>query len=364
MTSRERILKTIRGEQTDKLCISPFMHDDCIAKVVGINPNEVTVSDYIKAFKIVGCDGIICKRMTSEVDKLWEINILEEDETGRLEEHILTTPVGIVTQKIKKCNDSAPWQIEAPLKKIEDMEVLKWYIENYPKMISEENIQQLKDENEMLGDLGVISLILTNNLENTQWIDRQSLIFWFMDYPEKIKEINQLIVDSQKMTVDKAMEAGVNMFFEGIPGTEMISPQIFDEYMVPYVSQLFDYIREKNGIVHLHMCGKIMQLLDSIELLKPDLLETFCELPEGDITDLPEFYSRMNKQTCLRGNVRVERFFEESSVEDMEKDMDILFSKINPDRRFILSSSDGLMYKTSIDCLKCLTNYGQKLYKN
>jgi len=191
--------------------------------VVDGNPNKITIEDYVEAFEIVGCDGIVCEKIDSGVDDLWKVKVLEKRDDYTLEEHVLETPAGTVSQVLRTYEDRFHWQVEYPLKKVEDLKVLKWYMENFGDMVSKENIEALRRKDKILGDAGVISLILPNNLENTQWIDREKFLFWHFDHPEEIKETNRVIGMAQRKTVDKAMEAGINMFFEGIPGVEMIS---------------------------------------------------------------------------------------------------------------------------------------------
>ncbi len=108
------------------------------------------------------------------------------------------------------------------------------------------------------------------------------------------------------------------------------------------------------------MCGKQICLIDQIEILAPHLLETFPEPPEGDIVDVGSFFKRLNQKMALRGNIRVAKFVE-GSTEDMKKEIDHLFERIKPDRGFILSSSDGLPYQTSVENLQVMCEHAKTL---
>ena len=104
MTSRERLLETIRGKQPDRIAVAPFVHSSTVnawKKDPAADPVDGTIS-YCKHF---GFDTIlrnfnIRHNDLSETTTRWEINSFEEIQgnttirTTRIE-----TPGGVLRAK-------------------------------------------------------------------------------------------------------------------------------------------------------------------------------------------------------------------------------------------------------------------------
>jgi hypothetical protein len=308
----------------------------------------------------LGWDLLIDHGNDSEIDLQWTRTVIEQNDNDYTIAETLQTPYGDVTRKTRHFYNSMPWQIEYPLKSPDDLQKFQWYMERKGEKLTAQNLVDIKNARTVLNDQGLLQTWISTNLENSNWINREDLIYWMMDIPDRIKEVNRTIVDANLKIIDQCLAAGMESFAFGIPGTELLSPAVFREFFLEDAKTISRHIHDRGAFLYLHMCGKISALADDIRHIEPDIFETFARKPEGDIDNPKIIWDKFPASTCFKGNISINQLVN-GDTQDIKREIDTLVDQLGTTRGVILSSSDGLMFEAKTENVRFLQEYGKSL---
>jgi uroporphyrinogen decarboxylase len=133
-----------------------------------------------------------------------------------------------------------------------------------------------------------------------------------MAFAEQIADHPQEVRDKASRMVDDALKRGERFRAAGVlDGLALcsdycfntgpfLSPAMFDDFVVPYLSRLTAGYRDQGFYVIKHTDGNIMPILDALVSTRPHALHSLD--PQGGV-DIAEVKRRVGKQVCLIGNV-------------------------------------------------------------
>ena len=126
----------------------------------------------------------------------------------------------------------------------------------------------------------------------------EKLFVWLYEYPEDIKRFME-ILSTALINFEKYIRSLCKHKRKGISitsdGAEMLSPDMFKEFVLPYNEMIFNAFPEYK---EFHMCGKIDHLLDIISEMKIDHLIAF-----GFSTDIHIMRKLLNNKFVYSGGV-------------------------------------------------------------
>jgi Uroporphyrinogen decarboxylase (URO-D) len=145
-----------------------------------------------------------------------------------------------------------------------------------------------------------------------------------LEEPEKLKEQAQARVDEALSRAERIKKWGTmdgfclcsDYCFNDNP---FLSPEMFDEFVTPYLTQLIAGYREMGFYVIKHTDGNIMPILDSLVSAGPHALHSLD--PQGGV-DLAELKQLVGDKVCLIGNVNcalLQTGSDEEVVEDVKR---------------------------------------------
>ncbi len=94
------------------------------------------------------------------------------------------------------------------------------------------------------------------------------------------------------------LDAGAPMIGAGDAAASLISPRMFREFALPYEQRVCEAVRQRGGMVKLHICGNTNQLLDDMALCGADLFNVDHMV---DLKRAADVYGRAGK--CFKGNL-------------------------------------------------------------
>jgi len=124
----------------------------------------------------------------------------------------------------------------------------------------------------------------------------ENMFLDLIDTPQMYVEAAGTIIDNQIRFARAQIAAGADMIGVGDSVASLVSPQMYEQYVLPFEKRLFDAIHEAGAAVKLHVCGDIGQ---SIGLMA----QTGCEVIDVDwMVPLAESRSVVGEDVTLCGN--------------------------------------------------------------
>lgn len=133
-----------------------------------------------------------------------------------------------------------------------------------------------------------------------------------MDFAVRLFEEPQVVKDEAQKRVDVALERAERIRRWGVldafclcsdycyNDNPFMAPEMFDQFVIPYLRQLISGYRELGFYTIKHTDGNIMPILESLVSANPHALHSLD--PQGGV-DLAEVKRRVGNRVCLTGNV-------------------------------------------------------------
>lgn len=90
------------------------------------------------------------------------------------------------------------------------------------------------------------------------------------DYPGEVKELLAFCTNVAKSMAAMYIEAGCDVIASVDPMTSQISPRAFKNFVLPYATELFDDIRQRNAFSSFFVCGHAQKNLEVMCQSGPD----------------------------------------------------------------------------------------------
>ena len=138
----------------------------------------------------------------------------------------------------------------------------------------------------------------------------------------------------------------------------MISPKMFEEFVVPNAKKRINNIKRKFNLpVIKHACGNNQVLMDMFLDIGYDCYQSIQTTAGMDIKKLKEDYG---SRICLWGDINYEKIVE-GSKEDVRKDIQYAVNHASQNGGFILGSSHSIAVGTNYDNFMTIIDEVQKL---
>jgi uroporphyrinogen decarboxylase len=145
----------------------------------------------------------------------------------------------------------------------------------------------------------------------------------------------------------------------GDASSTVISPDIFDQFVAPYDSQLIQLAHEAGQRIVYHTCGGMMPFLERLAEMKPDALETFTPESMGGDTILAEAKKRIGDRVCMIGGFDQFHFFKGCTPEETRKEVRRCFNDAGTGGGYILCPSDHF-FDADVELLMAFADEARK----
>ena len=304
MTPRQRFLSYVRQEQGSRPVVSPFLPSPEVVRntlehlglVAEEDPvvNEVRLSralDYEPMF-MTDCSGLILS---------WQVDEGRSDD--EYEVSVLPTPKGDWVRRVSRRVGQWGDEESFPLRTEADHEKFALICERVGDREAEIR-SYLSTWRERAGEDGVIVL----GHPHPPWlgfqISQQNILFHWMDMREAFRRSMDAFFEAALFVMEIAMEEEIDFMSDCAYGTEMTSPQLFEEMDLPYLRAYADWTHARGGLFWYHSCGHTRSLIRGglFDRMRADVIETVAPPPEGD-NDLAESRRHLDRAICSKGNL-------------------------------------------------------------
>ena len=138
---------------------------------------------------------------------------------------------------------------------------------------------------EALPDKAVYALI-TGPFTLALHLKGTDIFFEMYDNPDEMKRLMQFCTDVAKKTIDMYVEAGCDVVAVVDPMTSQISPTTFADFVTPYCTEIFEYIRSKGKPGSFFVCGAAKNNIEEMCRCKPDNVSIDENIPLDYVRDI------------------------------------------------------------------------------
>lgn len=270
--------------------------------------SEGTVLDTVAAYAAVGCDPLLnvsLPEFGAAVPAInWETRTESED-GDRVTYRRLDTPFGEIRWKLHERKHSGLTPMTYPVTIDDSLDVVAWYADRFY-----EGIPYIP---ELLGPL--LEQALPHGAVSVQWnvqpfellglASVPDLVMHAMTDPARYRQVCDRIRDVNIEALKAVYGCGADFIFLGGPGAEMMSPKLYESFIVPDSQQITTAAHAIGGLIYSHICSPIEPFLSKgyYNQMGLDLFETLSGPPVGNVEDLGEARRTLDPAMCTRGNV-------------------------------------------------------------
>ncbi len=367
MNGRERLLKTFRREQVDRVPISPFLYINAVYKMFGYTPSVETywdppdfdvVESYVEYCDHFGFDVMHIMGSVFDMYNMvnlpndmsvfragdnWDVTVAEEEnEDAKRRTLTIHTPEGDLREVDNFRRTSTYIAVFATdehlIKTKADFEIFRKYAPPANVM----DCRMITRAKEATGDKGLVITCIQGAF-NTLNVFRK-LDDMMMDpitdegfYREMIEYFLGWVIKRVKKMIDTGavdvVEIGGNL------ATGAVGPEFFTKYILDYEKLLVDEIHDAGAYVLFHNCGDADKIMHLYNQMGMDCWGYLTPPPFGDV-DLGRALQVIRPDMVLRGNIDQVEFMINAKPEEIRGRVRDLLLKVKPRGNFILSTTD------------------------
>jgi uroporphyrinogen decarboxylase len=279
MNSYERIMKTMRLEEPDRVPISEFVIDPIVYKA--LLPNAKEQSEFEEAFDL---DVVGARAFYAPV---WEQGNLVKDEWGI----IYQRNSEVVLHPVK-----GPLQEEGNF----DLNAFTVPSSDDPKRVG--RLAALKKQFKEKRAIGFHQRAFF--LWATMIVGFDRLLMYLYEEPDFVHELFDKILECQISLAVTAIKGGADIIFEtddyAFNNGPLCSPAIFEEFIFPRLKKFVDAVHAHGAKMVKHTDGNVMKLLPGIIATGIDALHSIDPIAGMDLGEVKRLYGN---QISLWGNV-------------------------------------------------------------
>lgn len=356
MTSRERLLTTIRHEEPDRVPVGPR-----VWVWLGEHYGSFAWPYEVRAGREFDFDPMIylpspypnyIHRLLGGYEELKDVRV--ELAVERLPDRTriartIYTPAGKLTDRMvqPKPNmgygaDPNPHWDERLVKEPADLAALAYLLPE-PSPAAYLDSVAIQDE---IGERGLAHIYVNSAIDHGGgWVlDLEDLMVASKQQPDFVRAIFALFHRHSLAQTRCALEAGLKAIFAPWYFASLStgwSPHFYQAFILPLVREQVALTHQLGGIYHYYDDGRCSAILEWLAEAGVDVMSTLPPPPIGDI-DLADAKRRIGARVCLKGNIDIINVIKEGTPELIDSRVCEAILAAAPGGGFILGSSDSI----------------------
>lgn len=373
MTSRERILKALKGEKVDRipwvpLCSRTFFLSlpeykkrfplKWWEKNEGLSEDlrEEELRFRVNFYRKIGADFI--QWGGGDACKIERPNIKAERKQKNNNLFIkYKTPIGELSEELVFTRESHTlYRKNYLLKGTQDFSIYKYLIKDTVFTSCNEKAQRLLD---IIGESGVI-FSTTADPPLQDWIcsllGTEGTIFGLFDHKKEIEELIELQHKKNLEYCKILAKSPLKIFLHQASwNIGRISPKIYKKYYSPYLKKYNGILHQRNKICLDHISGeRLKPYISLIEGINLDGLCGFVFPPRHGDLKLSDICARWEEKMIVIGGLDSD-FLARAKVEEVKEKTKQILDEIGSAKNFILGAADDIVYGTPIENLEAVS---------
>lgn len=342
MTSKERMLCALDRGIPDRLPVTIHQW-----QLYHLKKYMNGMSD-IEANKACGLDASInVFEVYGEESENWKVkSTVSQREGYYVTNYTIETPEGILTTT-EGTSPMTSWVMEHLIKDEEDIHLLRKY-----RPVPRLNQKLVRSTYDALGEDGILRTFIWGK-QGGCWQDAcelygvEKLILQTYDDPDWVHEFLEILLEQKLCYIEDNLPGMPFDLVEtggGASSNTVISPDIHEEFCLPYDRRMHDALKKHGFRSVYHTCGGMTRIVDLIAQNHCDVSETLSPLAVGgDIgtkADEKKVYDTLHPVAGLIGGMDQFHILETGTKEEIEKEVERLFESFGKDGGYILSACD------------------------
>ena len=319
--------------------------------------SDGTIEDTIHAYELVGCDplfNIMLPEFGEAINELRWVENTNRTTEARTTSRVLETPYGVLRWELKeqKFHGTTPTSYPLTAETDSAFDILKWYCE------------QMVRGQAYVGDLlgPTLDSLRSKGAISVQWnlqpfelfglLSVENLVLLVMTQPDQYRQVCDLIRLVNTELIKEVFKGGADFVFLGCPGSEMLSPSLYDDFIIPDSEILSAEVHDAGGLVYSHVCSPVEPFLSKgyYNRMGIDLFETLSPPPVGNVNDLNYARKILHPNMCTRGNIGLDVLLQGSTEQIEAATLGVL--EATRGFKHIVAASDYLFYGIPLENAK------------
>jgi uroporphyrinogen decarboxylase len=385
MNGRERLLKALRHEPTDRVPVAPFTYYNAVYELFGYVPRIATFfdpPDFDPIEKFVAyCDefgfdvlhvlgtvwdfwvaNTIMDQSIAQSSENWDVSV--EDQTQGEDElrRTLTirTPGGDL-RHVEMHQRTSPYLIvsatqEYLIKTPHDFELLRRYAPPADRM----NCELIRRAREATGDKGLVTAN-THGSFNILGLFRklEDVLMDPLTDEGFYREMVEYFLPCLIQRAQKMVAAGADVIEVAGHWTGQVGPKIFKKYIFEYENRLVRAIHATGVPVIYHNCGNAARIMRYYNDLEIDCWGYLTPPPYADVV-LEEALAVLRPTLTLRGNIDQVDFLVKATPQQVREKVRETLEIVKPRGNWILSTTDFFFDGTPYENIRALADAGRE----
>ncbi|MEF9863535.1 MAG: uroporphyrinogen decarboxylase family protein [Christensenellaceae bacterium] len=278
MNSKELVLNAIHNQEVDRIPWVPFVGCHA-AKLLGVsateyfNSAELMYEGVVKAYEEYSPDGL---------PALFDLQI-EAEALGCGLQYADTNPPSVQTHVLEQGHT------------LDELKIPTEKDGRFPKVM--EAVRRITKD---LGDKIAIYGLITGPFTLALHLKGTDIFFEMYDNPEDTHKLMRFCTDVAKATAKMYIDAGCDIIAVVDPMTSQISPDTFAEFVTPYCTEIFTYIRECKKAGSFFVCGNAKNNIEEMCKCKPENISIDENIPLDFVKEMCQKYG-----VSFGGNIKL-----------------------------------------------------------
>jgi len=166
--------------------------------------------------------------------------------------------------------------------------------------------------------------------------------------PESVQELMNFTTSTAKMMAENYIEAGCDVIAMVDPMTSQIDPEIFEQFVSPFATEIFSFIRDNSSLSSFFVCGNAKQNIEVMCKCRPDNISIDENIPLDYVKE-----TALSHNISFGGNMKLTTVLLLGSEEDAKREA-LECMDTGGKKGFILSPGCDLAMETPVENLKAV----------
>jgi uroporphyrinogen decarboxylase len=237
---------------------------------------------------------------------------------------------------------------------IQDIDKLRpLKVNDHPRLVS--RIDEISYYKKLVGDSQFICGWVEGPLaEYCDVRDLSAACLDFYEHPEALKKALEIITESAINFIEAQILAGAHCIGIGDAVCSLISPDLYNEYILPLEIALVDHAHSLGAKVKLHICGNTTAIL-------PDMIRTGADIVDVDhlVVSMDNFLPLLSANQVFSGNSDPVSVIQNGTLDQVEASVQSCYAATKG--RGIVSAGCEITPETTVERLLAYSAIAHRL---